>query len=195
MSFRVVRGNLSVGDSVLLMPSMQPLKCLAIHCGTLGYVKHCRAGAFVERGVFAASDIEAAESAAESGAVLCAPLKPLPVTTSIRARLLVLDEEMPVLPGRLVEVYVHCARTEGSVVGILPEEKNDTSDGSSTIKRQNKRGPRLLTRGEKGLVNIRLTDPICLLPHSANIRPTILSRIILRDTGRTVAAGVICQCD
>lgn len=69
-------------------------------------------------------------------------------------------------------------------------------------KRAAAAAPRLLPRGSMGGVLLQTTQSVCVLPAATQRQqpsgksnhagqPSVLSRVILRDAGRTVAAGII----
>ncbi|KAL8274522.1 hypothetical protein Esti_001543 [Eimeria stiedai] len=216
MAFKVVRGSIETGQNVLLLPQRLLLRCMQLRCGSSSSSgrsnSRSSAGRFVPEGVFSCIDSEAAAAAA-AGSVLCSSKDVLPVEHLLRARLLCLDTQMPLLPGRNVEVYVHTARASGIVLRLLPAPPSQQTGAATAPAAAAAAAPRMLTKGSTGWALIQTSHPVCVLPAaslrhdsssssssssgssssvgSSSGQPTVLSRLILRDSGRTVAAGIV----
>ncbi|KDD73210.1 hypothetical protein H632_c2424p0 [Helicosporidium sp. ATCC 50920] len=114
----------------------------------------------------------------QPGAVLCPPQAPVIWGSRCRARVIVSDAPLPLLPGQDAAVYCQAATGEGRYGRLWKA----ALDGSL-------KPARFLTQGQQGEVEILLARPICFEPAGGSG----LGRIALRDGGRTVAVGVVAE--
>lgn len=116
------------------------------------------------------------------GCVLCTGAKPVPVTTTFEAQIVVFDIRIPITPGYPVVLHHGSLDEPASVIKLI--EVLDKSTGQVT-----KRNPRVLTKGMTAKVQVKLSlRPIPLETFKDNKQ---LGRIMLRKDGETVAAGVV----
>lgn len=117
------------------------------------------------------------EGTISAGNVLVDPIFPLrnmSVETSVFAQLMVLnDDVMPMVRGQQVTLNCHTVAVPAVVARILPNDAGKV--------------PKCLVKGDKAIVELRVKNGIVV--ESDTHRVT--GRIILRDRGITVAAGLI----
>jgi len=106
----------------------------------------------------------------------------VPVTDTFQAQILVFDLEVPLMKGQQVMCYLH---TETLTATLTRLEKLIVKG-----KPQDKR-PKCLQKGNVAIVNLQVGRKVCLEPKPAGGVPTSLSRLVLRDRGSTVAAGMV----
>ncbi|KAG2202156.1 hypothetical protein INT46_005794 [Mucor plumbeus] len=117
-----------------------------------------------------------------TGCVLCTGAKPVPVTTTFEAQIVVFDIRIPITPGYPVVLHHGSLDEPASIIKLI--EIIDKSTGEVT-----KRNPRCLTKGTTAKIQIKLAQrPIPLETFKDNKQ---MGRIMLRKDGETVAAGVV----
>ncbi|KAI8640367.1 P-loop containing nucleoside triphosphate hydrolase protein [Parasitella parasitica] len=117
-----------------------------------------------------------------NGCVLCTGAKPVPVTTTFEAQIVVFDIRIPITPGYPIVLHHGSLDEPASVMKLV--EIIDKATGQVT-----KRNPRCLTKGMTAKIQIKLAQrPIPLETFKDNKH---LGRIMLRKDGETVAAGVV----
>lgn len=128
-------------------------------------------------------------AALAAGDVLCAdpsvdPSPTLPAT-KFAAKILVLDPPGPVVPGTPVVAHVGGVSRPGRVTALAAAEPGA-------------RKPRFLRKGDRGCIEVALEAPLCVEVRSpaggkgeAGAPPAVLSRVVLRGSGKTVGAGVV----
>ncbi|CEP16061.1 hypothetical protein [Parasitella parasitica] len=117
-----------------------------------------------------------------NGCVLCTGAKPVPVTTTFEAQIVVFDIRVPITPGYPIVLHHGSLDEPASIIKLV--EIIDKATGQVT-----KRNPRCLTKGMTAKIQIKLTQrPIPLESFKDNKH---LGRIMLRKDGETVAAGVV----
>ncbi|KAL7320896.1 hypothetical protein PS15m_000738 [Mucor circinelloides] len=117
-----------------------------------------------------------------NGCVLCTGAKPVPVTSTFEAQIVVFDIRIPITPGYPVVLHHGSLDEPASVIKLI--EIIDKSTGEVT-----KKNPRCLSKGMTAKIQIRLSQrPIPLETFKDNKQ---LGRIMLRKDGETVAAGVV----
>ncbi|KAL7749438.1 hypothetical protein RI367_004992 [Sorochytrium milnesiophthora] len=174
VSGRIESGSVQVGDAVLLMP-----------VGEQGTVRAIESNEQSEKWAVAGDQVTLSLAALDPmqfsiGNILCSPAHPIPVTSMIRAKIVVFDVKVPVTLGFPV-IFHHQSLTETANITKLLELL-DKSTGEVS-----KRTPRCITRGQSAHVEITLGKPICLDTFETSKE---LGRFMLRKGGETVAAGV-----
>ncbi|CBZ50071.1 putative elongation factor 1-alpha [Neospora caninum Liverpool] len=196
LSFKIVRGVLRVGDTVVGLPGDSRMVCRSlVSFGEA--LESCEAGDFVERGVFAPACHQGSQGAVDVGvgSVLCARAHPLPVATVCLCRVMVFGTDLPLVQGRQFVAHIHtftCACSIRKVAGVINKRTGELQGAT----REKRSACAALGRGMVGLVEIVTASSVCVQVKTEkqdgkDVPTSVLSRIILRDRGRTVAAGVI----
>ncbi|KEP63111.1 UNVERIFIED_CONTAM: elongation factor Tu GTP binding domain-containing protein [Hammondia hammondi] len=197
LSFKVVQGVLRVGDTVVGLPGETPIVCRSLV--SFGETREsCESGDIVERGVFSpGSHGSRAVIDVCVGSVLCARSHPLPVTAVCLCRLMVFGTDLPLVQGRQFVAHIHTfsgACTIRKIAGVI-NKKTGELQGAPGGKRA---ACAALGRGMVGLVEIATASRVCVQVKSTagkqdgkDAPTSVLSHIIIRDRGKTVAAGVI----
>lgn len=115
------------------------------------------------------------------GAVLCSEGWPCTVAQSFECQLVVLEPPVPILPGLHVSLHAHAVRESGQISKLVSIINNKTGD---VIKSK----PRCLIRGQTAIVEIDASRSICIEAYS---RMRSLGRITVRESGRTIAVGIV----
>lgn len=115
------------------------------------------------------------------GSVLCDPSRPVALAKRFEVQLRALSARL--LKGQPFELYCHtcsCAAVLRKIVGAV--------DGKTGARMTDARPPRSLLPGSMAIVQLELERAIPVELHSACRH---LGRIVLRDGGETVAAGLV----
>ena len=115
------------------------------------------------------------------GNVVCDPDYPVPCATIIQARIIIFNILTPILPGTPIVFHFKSIQEQGKILGLIEELDRVTGE----LKRRN---PRLLTKNSSGVVEIALHRQICCELYS-DVKE--LGRFMLRQSGLTMAAGII----
>jgi len=180
LSGKVEGGTVSAGQKVLLLPSneLTTVKGLQMHGNEA--VKSGQVGDYMDSVI---CPIE--PQFANIGGVVCDPKKPVPCTDAFKAQILVFELDIPLMRGQQLMCYLH---TETLTATIVKLEKLIVKG-----KPQDKR-PKCLQKGNVAVVQLRVSRKVCLEPKPAGKAvASSLSRLILRDRGRTVAAGMVME--
>lgn len=177
ISGKVESGTVSVGQKVLLLPSGETTTVKSLQSRG-NAVRSGRAGDYMDSVV-----VPVEPQFASIGGVLCDPRNPVPVVDAMQVQILVFDPEVPMMRGQQLMCYLHTetltatlTRLEKLLVKGKPQEKR----------------PKCLQKGNVAVVNLQVSRKVCVEPKPANGAPTSsLSRLVLRDRGRTVAAGFV----
>jgi len=175
-SGKVEAGTVTSGQKVLLMPSGEQTVVKSLQ--SRGDVsRSCLAGDYVDSVV-----LPVELQFCSIGGVICDAKKPVPVTDSFQAQILVFELDVPLMKGQQLMCYLHTetltatlTRLEKLIVKGKPQERR----------------PKCLQKGNVAVVNLQVSRKVCLEPKPAAGAPTSLSRLVLRDRGSTVAAGVV----
>jgi len=176
-SGKIESGTLTVGQKVVLLPSNEQtvVKGLQVHDGP---VKSGATGDYADAVI-----LPVEPQFACIGGAICDARYPVPVVDSFQAQILVFDLEMPLMRGQQLMCYIH---TE-SLTATLAKLEKLVVKGQPQDKR-----PKCLQKGNSAIVQIKVSRKVCVEPKPEGKAPaTSLSRLVLRDRGRTVAAGVI----
>jgi elongation factor 1 alpha-like protein len=115
------------------------------------------------------------------GNVVCDPEYPIPCATTIQARIIIFNISTPILPGTPIVFHFKSIQEQGKISSLIEELDRSTGE----LKRRN---PRLLTKNSSGVVEIALHRQICCELYS-DVKE--LGRFMLRQSGLTMAAGII----
>lgn len=117
-----------------------------------------------------------------NGCIVCTGSKPVPVTSTFEAQIVVFDIRIPITPGYPVVLHHGSLDEPASITKLV--EILDKSTGEVV-----KKNPRVLSKGMTAKVQVKLSQrPIPLETFKDNKQ---LGRIMLRKDGETVAAGVV----
>lgn len=177
VSGKIESGAITAGQRVMLMPSgeLTSVKSLQTRGGP---ARSGHAGDYMDSVV-----LPVELQFASLGGVVCDPKKPVPISDAFQAQLLVFDLDIPLMRGTQLMCYVH---TE-TLTATLTKLESLIVKGKPSDKR-----PKCLQKGNVAVVQLRVSRKVCIEPKPAGNAPvTALSRLVLRDRGRTVAAGVV----
>ncbi|KAJ8905377.1 hypothetical protein NDN08_001884 [Rhodosorus marinus] len=181
VSGQVLSGTIALEDKLLMLP--QKILCGVKKLRVMGEEGNAVAMAGDSNVSVSLSNIEVGEMSL--GSVLCSPEKPCPVATSFRAQIVVLGGGRPITQGYRAVLHVNGASEACTVVKLIEILGNSNNGGDS--KRP---GPRLVTKGQKALVEVRLQRGVCMETFS-EVRS--MGRIMMRSNGRTVAVGIVLE--
>jgi len=177
ISGKMEGGAIATGQKVLVLPSGEQttVKSLQMHGGASrsGHV-----GDYMDSVVLPLEPQFAA-----IGGVLCDPKSPVPVVDVLQVQILVFDLDVPMMRGQQLMCYLH---TE-TLTATLTKLEQLIVKG-----RPQDRRPKCLQKGNTAVVQLRVSRKVCVEPKPQGKAPaSSLSRLVLRDRGRTVAAGVV----
>ena len=115
------------------------------------------------------------------GNIVCDPEYPIPCATMIQARIIIFNICVPIVPGTPVVFHFKSVQEQGKIMTLIEELDRATGE----LKRPK---PRHLTKNSSGVVEIMLHRSICCELYS-DVKE--LGRFMLRDSGSTMAAGII----
>lgn len=115
------------------------------------------------------------------GFVICTKKNPVKTSTAFEAQLAIIEHKNIVCAGYTAVLHVHSAAEEVTLSALLHLIDKKTG-------RKSKRPPPFLKQGQKAIVRIETTGPICI---EAFAQYPQLGRFTLRDEGKTVAIGKI----
>jgi len=92
-----------------------------------------------------------------------------------------MDSPMPIIPGLQVSLQAHTTRVSAKISGIRSIIDAKTGE----IKKER---PRCITQNQTAIVEVSTENPICIEVYS-DFKP--LGRLTLRESGRTLAAGIV----
>ncbi|OQV20191.1 putative HBS1-like protein [Hypsibius exemplaris] len=117
------------------------------------------------------------------GDILCDSNNLVPVTSRLKARIALFTPKVPLLAGQEC-VFHNQSYTESCLIKKLLSQINRNT---GEIQKKN---PRMLTKNTSGEIELTLQRPVCAELYSASRE---LGRFMLRDSGTTIAAGVITE--
>jgi len=176
VSGKVESGSLSVGQKVLVLPSNEQAPVKSLQSGNQ-VVRSASVGDYLDSVIIALEP-----QFASIGGALCDPKHPLAVVDAFQAQILVFDVDVPIMRGQQFMCYLHVealtatvAKLEKLIVKGKPQEKR----------------PKCLQKGNIAIVQLRVNRKVCVEPKPKDGVPTSFGRLVLRDRGSTVAAGVV----
>lgn len=173
-------GTLSLGQRLLLLPSQEIVTVKSLHSRGLG-VGEATAGDHVEVGLTATSS-SFDPNVVGTGSVLCDPLRPVALATRIEVQLRVLASHLT--KGQPFELHSN----GGGEVACTLRKLIAAADHKTGERIPDSKPPRSLGPGTVAFVQLRLERPLPIEVHS-DCRQ--LGRVVLRDAGETVAAGLV----
>eukprot|EP00095_Tigriopus_kingsejongensis_P001730 maker-scaffold514_size150699-snap-gene-0.26 protein:Tk01730 transcript:maker-scaffold514_size150699-snap-gene-0.26-mRNA-1 annotation:"GG14552" len=116
-----------------------------------------------------------------TGMVLSDPQDPIPMTKRFEARIVIFNIDLPITKGYTAVLHYGSVQVQAVIKKLLAVI--DKSNGSVV-----KSKPRCLVRNCNAIVEIVLDSPICMEEY-AKIKE--LGRFMLRNGGKTIAAGLV----
>ena len=121
------------------------------------------------------------------------PLRPQ-VRNKCRATIVVMDElSIPIIRGAQVLFHIHSLDIPAVLTQLISATKRGaggSGSGSNGNNSETKSRPRAITSSSTAVVEITLSNPICM---EAFQQCKALGRFVLRRSGQTIAVGVIDQ--
>ncbi|KAL9230466.1 hypothetical protein vseg_005812 [Gypsophila vaccaria] len=170
-------GALRTGCKVLVMPLGDVSTIRSIECNS----QPCTIARAGQNVTVVLQGIDVTQ--VKSGGVLCHPEFPVRVASYLQLKILVLEVKIPILIGSQVEFHIHHAKEAARVVKIV--SLLDPKTGKET-----KRAPRHLLSKQSAIIEVALQGDVCVEDFSSH---KALGRVFLRQSGRTVAVGVVTQ--
>jgi elongation factor 1 alpha-like protein len=115
------------------------------------------------------------------GNVICDPEYPIPCATIIQARIIIFNTVTSIVPGTPIVFHFKSMQEQGKISSLVEELDRATGE----LKRRN---PRRLTKNSSAVVEITFQRQICCELYS-DVKE--LGRFMLRQSGSTMAAGII----
>jgi elongation factor 1 alpha-like protein len=175
VSGRIEAGTLSVNDKVLVCPNKENAQVKTIQIDDMP----CTNAFAGDQIAVTLSGIDVANLSI--GFIVCDPVNPIPLTTRIKARILVFNVKAPITIGFPVVLH-HQSLIEPATVVKL---KAQLHKGTGEVLKKN---PRCLGNNSCALVEIEFQRQICMERY-ADYKD--LGRVMLRVAGVTIAAGVV----
>ena len=174
---RVEQGVLKPGDIVAIYPGglKAEVKSIEMHHQALPQAIPGDNIGFALKGV--------EKSQLARGMVVTKPDTPIPVAKEFLARIYVIYHPTAIAVGYTPVLHIHTAQTAVKFVEL--QQKMDPRTGQVTEK-----NPSFIKTGDVAVVKLRPLNPVALEP--ASVSPE-LGRFAIRDSGVTVAAGVVIE--
>ncbi|KAI9595153.1 P-loop containing nucleoside triphosphate hydrolase protein [Syncephalis fuscata] len=172
---KIESGNVKKGKRVLIMPGKKVAEVVGIQIEE-EEVEAAVSGDNVRlrlRGV--------EEEDISAGFILCTPKQPAHVVRSFEAQLAILDHKNIICAGYGAVMHIHTAVEEITLGAILHLVDKKTG-------RISKRPPPFIKKGQKAIVRIETTSPLCIETFEEYPQ---LGRFTLRDEGKTIAIGKV----
>lgn len=176
VSGKVEAGTVSVGQKVLLLPSGEHTTVKSLQTRSAP-ARRGRPGDYMD-----AVMLPVEQQFANIGGVICDPKRPVQCVEYLRAQILVFDLEIPMMRGQELMCYLHTETLTATLVRL----EQLLIKGKPQDKR-----PKCLQKGNIAVVQLKVNRKVCVEPKPEGGTATSLSRLVLRDRGRTVAAGVV----
>lgn len=177
ISGKIEAGTLKPKMKVMLMPGSHEATVKALEVGgkaaDLG-----RAGDTADVGL-----VGIEPEAIQIGSVLCLPDFPIRRVRKFLCQAVVLDPPVPLLKGQGGALQAHAARAGAVVTNLV--RLVDPRTGTTLRER-----PRCILKGQAAVVEVSVGEGVCLDTYG-ECRGT--GRVVLRDAGRTVLAGVVTE--
>eukprot|EP01113_Clastostelium_recurvatum_P043110 TRINITY_DN7078_c0_g1_i1.p1 TRINITY_DN7078_c0_g1~~TRINITY_DN7078_c0_g1_i1.p1 ORF type:complete len:670 (+),score=206.95 TRINITY_DN7078_c0_g1_i1:27-2012(+) len=173
---KIEAGFVAVGDKLLIEPVNEVCTVKSIRADS-EQVEFAKAGDNVDLGL---GDVEVTH--VNPGDILCDPHRPCPIARSFRAQIITFAQlPLPITAGHQIIVYTHHLSEAATITKL--HSILDRTTGEVKKKR-----PRALGENMAAQVDIVLQRPICVERYS-NYKQ--LGRFMVRDQGRSIAAGII----
>lgn len=177
ISGKMQSGRVTCGETLMLMPSAEAVTVKSLRSRGEP-VSEVVAGDLVEAGL---AHAPAEPGALAAGSVLCDALRPVQLARRIEVQLRVLPFASLVTRGMPCELYCHATSAPAVVSQLvcLVDKQGQRSPGPR---------PRALAPGMSAVVVLEVRRALCVELY-CDCRP--MGRVVLRDAGKTIAAGVI----
>ncbi|KAK9455295.1 hypothetical protein V1511DRAFT_469651 [Dipodascopsis uninucleata] len=172
---RINGGNVQVGETILAVPSNETAVVKDIIVGTEPS-QWAVAGDNVQIGLTNIDIIHL-----RAGDILCSIKEPVRCATVLKARIIVFDLRIPLIKGSTVIIY----RGRTSEAAKISKLISTLDKAGKVIKNK----PRHLISGQSALIEIEVLNKC--FPTESFKKNKDLGRIVLRQEGNTVAAGII----
>jgi len=172
---KIESGVVATGDNLLLVPSNQVCTVKSIRYQS-NPVQYAVAGWNAELGI---SGIDIASI--RVGDFLCDPERPIRPASKFTVRIATFALDCPIVKGHQVVLHSHNVDEPATVTRLI--SLMDKKSASVTTRK-----PRMVGELETALVRIQTERPICLELYRDFKQ---LGRFMLRDEGRTIAAGMV----
>jgi len=178
LSGKVESGTVTAGQKVILLPSNEQTTVKSLQLREAP-TRSAKSGDYLDSVI-----VPVEPQFASIGGVLCEPRNPVAVADTLQVQLLVFDTEIPLMRGAQLMCYLH---TETLTATLVRLEKLIVK-GVAQEKR-----PKCLVKGNTAIVWLQVSQKVCVdaKPTGPGAVTTSLSRLVLRDRGRTVGAGVV----
>mmetsp|Transcript_22097 Transcript_22097/g.75761 ORF Transcript_22097/g.75761 Transcript_22097/m.75761 type:complete len:619 (+) Transcript_22097:54-1910(+) len=177
LSGKVESGSIAAGQKVLLMPSGELTTVKSLLCRG-DAARSGRSGDYMDS-ILLPVELQFASI----GGVICDPKRPVPCVDAFQVQILVFDLDVPMMRGQQLMCYLHTETVTATITRLV----------SLLVKgKPQEKRPKCLQKGNVAIVSLKVNKKVCVEPKSTNGGAvTSLSRVVLRDRGTTVAAGVV----
>jgi len=173
---KIQTGFLSKNDTVLVLPQGETCQIKAIKYQD-NIIEYAFSGLNVEIGI---TGIQM--NFLSIGSVICDPDLPVPLVKRFKAQILTFSNlKIPLLRGHQVLLHSHCLNEPAVIKKLICTLNQKTGEVE-------KKRPKSIGEKISAKVIIELNKPICMELYS-EIRS--LGRFMLRDGGKTLAAGIV----
>lgn len=115
------------------------------------------------------------------GDIICSPSRPIPVTSTFQAHIVIFAIAIPITIGINVVIHAQSLVEPAIITKLISQLHKGTGE---IIKKK----PRVLPKNSSAVVEITTNRPICLELYK-DVKQ--LGRIMIRYCGTTVAAGLV----
>jgi len=175
---KVEAGAVRVGDRYAVRPGDESAVVKSINARNAS-VKAARAGEYVE--VVLPMELHFLWP----GVVLALAAAPATAGVEFYAQILVITPDQPIVKGQQVMLYLGTASESATITKLVSVLNKKT--GSADAQR-----PKCLLKGQAAVVRIGTARPVVIEPKKGKVT-TALSRVVLRERGRTIAAGLVVE--
>jgi elongation factor 1 alpha-like protein len=192
LSGRIECGSIRAGEKLMVLPSKQLISLSWDNAGSAAcpgdYLESVEFS-FLDKSIDAGSASPGGNSSTTNhllhpGSVLVDPVFPLEKMKCVEnffARILVInDDVMPIVKGQSVTLNVHTAMTDGFISRIVGKVI-DQNVVTSPI-------PKCLVKGDVAIVEISTRK---IIPIEPDVTTRVTGRVVIRDRGTTIAAGLV----
>ncbi|KAA8494727.1 HBS1-like protein [Porphyridium purpureum] len=183
---KLISGSIMAGDKLQIMPMGELANVKSVQTGDLKMEVACAGDNAVTLALnFVQNGVDA--SLLVSGAVLCDPENPVPMLSRFEAQIIILSHvSAPILPGHKCILHVGAMEEAGAIVKLveLVHGKKDHKSADNSAKAR----PRFLSKSQSAIIHFETVRPVPLETYTT-LRA--LGRFLLRDHGRTIAAGIV----
>jgi len=177
VSGKLIGGMVKAGDKLLLQPNTLSATVKDVSVGGAS-VGQAFAG---DSAILTLSGLEPEEL--HVGAFLTDPALPMPHVARMRARVVLFNITVPLIKGSMVDFHYQSSCEQASVAFLESQINKSTGE---VVRHK----PRVLVRQSAGVIELQLQRPLCVECYQDNKE---LGRFMLRQQGKTVAAGHILE--